>query len=505
MKYETTKEALAAIYKQFGADVLLGKINAYLSDFAPSVPENFKRLVYAVHTFGASKVLKDNLNETQENKEAAVKIAVRCLTDAFISRKIAEDVIFEFVDALGWKIERPVVNPPQPVQPPVQPQPKQVQPQTNQAQPQIKQVQPKIQPVPQQKPAPQPQKPQPIPKPQPAPTPRPAPRSKPKRSFRLLAFFKSIFTIVDFDSGDGSELFFGIIGAAIGLGIGSLAGGIFGAIGGGIVGYILFSVFIGKRIHVNLGKIILVVIIASIAISVITTGVIYIMAFFKSHTSVTKAAVITRTATVITDALNMYEEASSDSEVIKTIRRGDTVTVLGETENGWANIKHGSDSGYAGAEYLLITGERQPETRAASLINGTHTFWPRLQASRDSQLVNDIFIPQIIVTNNTIVIYTCSNKSGIYRHAASETNWDIDWDPGIDGFYNSRNFTLQDLDNPSRTLQPVQALSTDNGMGKIWSLTFNNPGSARLQLTGKQYSGDAQPFVFEEIIMGDAD
>jgi hypothetical protein len=37
-KFENSKDALAAIMKQFGADVLLGKLNAHFSDFAPSVP-----------------------------------------------------------------------------------------------------------------------------------------------------------------------------------------------------------------------------------------------------------------------------------------------------------------------------------------------------------------------------------------------------------------------------------------------------------------------------------
>jgi len=32
-----SKYALAAIYKQFGANVLLGKLNSYFSDFIPSV------------------------------------------------------------------------------------------------------------------------------------------------------------------------------------------------------------------------------------------------------------------------------------------------------------------------------------------------------------------------------------------------------------------------------------------------------------------------------------
>ncbi|MCL2186098.1 MAG: formylglycine-generating enzyme family protein [Treponema sp.] len=105
--YENSKDALAAIYKKFGADVLLGdKLKSYFPDFAPSVSINIKELVSAVYKKGASNVLKQNLNSSQEDKERAVKIAVRNLTDAFIAPEIAENIILEFVCALGWQIKK---------------------------------------------------------------------------------------------------------------------------------------------------------------------------------------------------------------------------------------------------------------------------------------------------------------------------------------------------------------------------------------------------------------
>jgi len=104
--FETSREALAAIYKQFGADILLGKLNAYFPDVAPSVSANIKGLVYAVYEKGASKVLKENINASKENKESAVKIAVRNLTEAFILPEMAENIICEFADALGWQIDK---------------------------------------------------------------------------------------------------------------------------------------------------------------------------------------------------------------------------------------------------------------------------------------------------------------------------------------------------------------------------------------------------------------
>ena len=108
--YETTKEALAAIYKQFGADVLLGKLNAYLPDLAPSISGNDKGLVYMVYEKGAAKALKENINGSKENMESAVKVAVRNLTEAYINQDIAEKIVYEFTDALGWKIGKPAAK-----------------------------------------------------------------------------------------------------------------------------------------------------------------------------------------------------------------------------------------------------------------------------------------------------------------------------------------------------------------------------------------------------------
>jgi len=104
--YETSKDALAAIFKKFGADVLLGKLNAYLPDFAPSLNNNDKNLVYSVNSSGASKSLKENLNGTQEDKERAAKIALRTLIEAYLAPEIAKRILFEFTDALGWQIEK---------------------------------------------------------------------------------------------------------------------------------------------------------------------------------------------------------------------------------------------------------------------------------------------------------------------------------------------------------------------------------------------------------------
>jgi len=104
--HENTKDALAAIYKQFGADVLLGRLNGYLPDFAPSVSLADKELVYNVNKMGSSKALKEADKGPREEKERAVKIAVRNLIDAYVAPEVAEKIIYEFTEALGWDIKR---------------------------------------------------------------------------------------------------------------------------------------------------------------------------------------------------------------------------------------------------------------------------------------------------------------------------------------------------------------------------------------------------------------
>jgi ribosomal protein L40E len=111
--YENSKDALAAIMNKHGPDVLLGeKLKAFFGDYAPSVPQNIKKLVNAVYENGAAQVLKKNLNASQADKESAVKVAIRNLTDAFIMQDMAESIIYEFVDALGWQVFAPEPEPP---------------------------------------------------------------------------------------------------------------------------------------------------------------------------------------------------------------------------------------------------------------------------------------------------------------------------------------------------------------------------------------------------------
>jgi hypothetical protein len=123
--------------------------------------------------------------------------------------------------------------------------------------------------------------------------------------------------------------------------------------------------------------------------------------------------------------------------------------------------------------------------------NGTYTFWPRLRAT-NAGLPSEAYIPQIIVTSEYVVIFFSGIPEG-------------DFENGMRGFYYKENFTLQDLNNPSRFYNPASAQSTGNGMGRIYNMSFVHFPSTRFKLTFKQYSDDQQPYVFEEIILGEPD
>jgi hypothetical protein len=105
---DTSKEALVVIMDRFGVEVLLGRLNAYFSDIAPSVPANVKGLVYSVYEKGAAQILKSNLNASKVEKELAVKKAIAKLTEAFIVQEMAENIIYEFTSVLGWPVSKPL-------------------------------------------------------------------------------------------------------------------------------------------------------------------------------------------------------------------------------------------------------------------------------------------------------------------------------------------------------------------------------------------------------------
>ena len=169
----------------------------------------------------------------------------------------------------------------------------------------------------------------------------------------------------------------------------------------------------------------------------------------------------------------------------------------GVAYGGQGNTRGNSGSGSAtqAAAGDTVPAQATP-AQPAGPQNGTYTFWPRLQAVKSGLAADNIFIAQITVTKDFMVIHYCRTATGPFKEGEDT------YAPS--GFYYPQNFILQDLNNPSRSYNPVDARNHSNGMGRILSTSFNRINSTRFKLTVGPY-GENPPFVFEEIILGEPD
>ena len=58
--------------------------------------------------------------------------------------------------------------------------------------------------------------------------------------------------------------------------------------------------------------------------------------------------------TVNADALRLRDEATTDSTILATAAKGDTVVVLEDTGDGWYKVDYNSVEGYMSGEYLDV-------------------------------------------------------------------------------------------------------------------------------------------------------
>lgn len=121
--YDNSKDALAHIMREYGAEVLLGKrLRNFFLDFA-HVKESRKNVVFFVIESGAAEILKKNIGARTEEQEIAYRQAVERLIRKYpIERGEVESVMLEFTDALGWNINVQQQTPPKPQQTTPEPQ-----------------------------------------------------------------------------------------------------------------------------------------------------------------------------------------------------------------------------------------------------------------------------------------------------------------------------------------------------------------------------------------------
>jgi hypothetical protein len=82
----------------------------------------------------------------------------------------------------------------------------------------------------------------------------------------------------------------------------------------------------------------------------VTTAKIFARKAKKTAVESTTAAV--PTATVTAEALNMRAEPAGNAALVKTLKKGDILTVTGETAKGWTPVEHDGAKGYVSAQYI---------------------------------------------------------------------------------------------------------------------------------------------------------
>jgi uncharacterized protein YraI len=92
------------------------------------------------------------------------------------------------------------------------------------------------------------------------------------------------------------------------------------------------------------------------------TGVIPEHLRTSQSESASSQATAEATATVTSDALNLRAGPSASDDIIKVLKKGDTLTVTGTAENGWVPVTHGSDSGYVSGEMISVASAGSPGT-----------------------------------------------------------------------------------------------------------------------------------------------
>jgi len=147
----------------------------------------------------------------------------------------------------------------------------------------------------------------------------------------------------------------GIIGAVIGVGIGFFfINGYIGLIASAAIG-LLAGFFIGRKI-VRTFPALLAIAVAIFAVGFavykFAPSLIKDASFDKFSVTALTAKFFTQTVTVTSDALNLRAQASGSADIVKTLKKGDKLTVTGKAENGWLPVRHDGSSGWVSGEYV---------------------------------------------------------------------------------------------------------------------------------------------------------
>jgi uncharacterized protein YgiM (DUF1202 family) len=157
-------------------------------------------------------------------------------------------------------------------------------------------------------------------------------------------------------SGNGSSIITKIISAVIGAVICGMLlkflPSFIAVIGGGVAGWFLGGALKKKFIVIGI-----------IAVVVLLFGQ-RIIGSIGNKSSITQTQM--QTATVTSDAANFRSAPSTSGDIIKTLKKGDTLTVTGNIESGWVPVKHGNDTGYVSVDLVVFGSASDTGTQTAS-------------------------------------------------------------------------------------------------------------------------------------------
>jgi len=130
-------------------------------------------------------------------------------------------------------------------------------------------------------------------------------------------------------------------------------------------------------------------------------------------------------------------------------------------------------------------GKTAAPAKPAGPANGTYTLWPRPQAYDSGVAVRNVFLAQMVYTDEYTVIYFANSAQGTFANGTGGTStycWQ-EW----------KTLQLQDLDNPTKFYTPVNAEQSNNGGGTIWWISFKRLPVKRFKLVADSW-GNLQTF-----------
>ena len=105
LSFDTARDFLVYLTKNHGNNVLLSdNFRFYVEYHDSAIHVGTKELILQVHDKGAAAILQNYADGNRTAKEFAINQAVTKLIDSNIEPDIAEGIIGEYVNALGWQV-----------------------------------------------------------------------------------------------------------------------------------------------------------------------------------------------------------------------------------------------------------------------------------------------------------------------------------------------------------------------------------------------------------------